>query len=68
MYSILIQKSETAYQFYIDEATGEKYKAATVEEVQDKIAELLKVYTLGRIVAVKNCVITANIKVEEAVE
>ena len=68
MYSILILKSTATYQYFIDEETGEPYKAATLGDVQDKVAELLKTYTLGRLVVVKNCVITANVTVEEAVE
>lgn len=68
MYSILILKSATTYQYYLDPDTGEQYKAATLGDVQDKVAELLKDYTLGRLVVVKNCIITANIVVEEATE
>ena len=68
MYSILILKSTSAYCYYLDPETGEKYKAATLDDVQDKIAELLQEYTLAKLEVVKNCVITANIVVEEAVE
>ena len=68
MYSILIQKTGTTYQYYADENTGEQYKAASLEDVQDKVAELLNSYTLGRLIVVKNCIINANITVEEAVE
>lgn len=68
MYSILILKSTATYQYYLDPETGEQYKAGTLGDVQEKVAELLKDYTLGRLVVVKNCVITANIVVEEATE
>lgn len=68
MYSILILKSTATYQYYLDPDTGEQYKAGTLGDVEAKIAELLENYTLGRLVVVKNCVITANIAVEEATE
>lgn len=67
MYSILILKSQSTYQYYLNE-DGEIYKASTLGDVQDKIAELLHTYTLDRMVVVKNCVITAGITVEEATE
>ena len=67
MYSILILKSQSTYQYYLNE-DGEIYKASTLGDVQDKIAELLHTYTLDRMVVVKNCVLTAGITVEEATE
>ena len=67
MYSILILKSQSTYQYYLND-DGEIYKASTLGDVQDKIAELLHTYTLDRMVVVKNCVITAGITVEEATE
>lgn len=65
MYSILILKSQATYQYYLND-DGEIYKAGTLGDVQDKVAELLHTYTLDRMVVVKNCIITPTITVEEA--
>jgi hypothetical protein len=67
MYSILILKSQATYQYYLND-DNTIYKAGTLGDVQAKVAELLHSYTLDRMVVVKNCIVTADITVEEAAE
>lgn len=69
MYSILLKlttsTSSTAdkWKFYVEDDVI--YTADTLEDVQDKVGELMNNYLLSSIKVVKNCIITNNITVEE---
>ena len=67
MYSILIKAtSGDKYSFYLNN-DGEIYTTNSLEDLGDKVGELLNTYTLERILPIKNCIVTRNITIEEAV-
>lgn len=63
MYSILIL-SNSKYVYYLN-SDGTIYTANDLATIGQKVAELLKSYTLSQLTVVKNCIITSNITVEE---
>lgn len=66
MYSILIKTtSGDKYSFYLNN-DGVVYTTDSLEDLGDKVGELLNTYTLERILPIKNCVVTRNITIEEA--
>ena len=66
MYSILIKTtSGDKYSFYRNN-DGVVYTTDSLEDLGDKVGELLNTYTLERILPIKNCVVTRNITIEEA--
>ena len=69
MYSILLKLTNTTadrWKFLTD-SEGEVYTADTIEEVEEKIAELLQTTPLNQIKAVRNCTITNEVTVEEVI-
>jgi len=68
LYSILIKANTTSDKYsYLLKSDGAVYTTDSLELLGAKIAELLNTYTLGQIVPIKNCVVTSNITVAEAV-
>lgn len=66
MYSILIKTtSGDKYSFYLNN-DGVVYTTDSLEDLGDKVGELLNTYTLERILPIKNCIVTRNITIEEA--
>lgn len=66
MYSIFIKSnSGDRFTYYLN-SDGEIYTTDDLTVLGEKIGDLLKTYTLDKIVPVKNCIITKNIVVEEA--
>jgi len=67
MYSILIKTGIASDKLsYYLKSDGAIYTTDDLTVLGEKIAELLKTYTLGQIVPIKNCVIANNIVVTEA--
>ena len=68
MYSILIKAGIAGdkYSYYL-KSDGEVYTTDSLVTLGEKVAELLKTYTLGQIVPIKNCVVESNITITEAV-
>lgn len=65
MYSIFIKSnSGDRFTYYLN-SDGEIYTTDDLTILGEKIGDLLKTYTLDKIVPVKNCIITKNIVVEE---
>ena len=67
MYSILLKVSTSQgerWKYLLDDE-GEIYTEDELTNVQTKVVELLSTYVLGDIKVIKNCVITADITVEE---
>ena len=68
MYSILIKSGIASDKFsYYLKSDGEVYTTDSLVTLGEKVAELLNSFTLGQIVPIKNCVITNNITITEAV-
>ena len=68
MYSILLKVSTSQgerWKYLLDDE-GEIYTEDDLSLVQEKIVELLEYNILGNIRVIKNCIITANITIEEA--
>lgn len=65
MYSILIKTQAADKYSYFLNSDSTVYTTDSLEALGNKIAELLKTYTLNQIVPIKNCVITNNIVVTE---
>lgn len=69
MYSILLKLTTSTtttadkWKFYVED--NAVYVADTLQDVQDKVVELLNSYLLSSIKVVKNCIITNNVTVEE---
>lgn len=67
MYSILLKTaSSDKYSYYLNK-DGEVYIANNLTDLGNKVAELLNIYPLERIVPIKNCIVTNNIVITEAV-
>lgn len=67
MYSILIKvttSSAVKWKFYTDDQ-GVIYTANDLQDVENKVSELLNTYLLSEIKVVKNCIITSSITIEE---
>jgi hypothetical protein len=68
MYSILLKTNATSDKFsYYLKNDGQVYTTDSLTALGEKVAELLKTYTLGQIVPIKNCIIQKNIEITEAV-
>jgi hypothetical protein len=69
MYSILLKlttsTSTTADKWKFYSENDSVYTANTLEDVQDKVVELMSTYLLSSIKVVKNCIITNSVTVEE---
>ena len=66
MYSILLKTNLASDKFsYYLKNDGQIYTTDSLDALGEKIVELLKTYTLGQIIPIKNCVITTTIAVQE---
>lgn len=67
MYSILLKTNLASDKFsYYLKSDGQIYTTDSLDSLGEKIVELLKTYTLGQIIPVKNCIVTTTIAVQEA--
>jgi len=64
MYSILILFDNGKW-YYFKNMDDTQYIANTLQEVQAKVKELIRIYSLNEIKVVKNCTITEDITVAE---
>ena len=67
MYSILIKGNSGDKLSYYLNTDGTIYTAGSLTLLQDKVAELLNTYPLEKIVPIKNCIVTNNVVIIEAV-
>lgn len=64
MYSILVEKGTNAYNYALDDTTGEKF-SGSLAETKEKFMELLNKYPISKLTVVHNTTVTNDMTITD---